>query len=453
MAENSLEVKLAQQAQRVSEARRHAIIETALDGFWLIDLQGHLLEVNDTYCRMSGYRAQELLNMHVSDIEAIETSAKTVEHLKKVMAQGHERFETRHRRKDGSVFEAEVSVQYLAVDEGCIVVFIRDVTEKKKAERELRLLNQELHSLLNSMAEGAYGVDLNGNCTFVNRSFLRLLGYECAEEVVGKHVHELIHHSHADGTPYPAENCRMYKAYKTNQNVHCADEVFWRKDGTYFPVEYWSQPIHTDDGMVGAIATFIDIAERKQAEEKIAQLAFYDELTRLPNRRLLVDRLSQALVASHRNQLFGAVLVLDLDNFKVLNDTQGHSAGDMLLIEVAKRLTHCVREMDTVARFGGDEFVVMLGGLSTDKAESISLSRTIAEKIRVSLAEPYVLNTPNTGVDNRQVLHRCSASIGGVIFMGSEITLTDILELADAAMYQAKKSGGNGFRLHGEVHF
>ncbi len=147
-----------------------------------------------------------------------------------------------------------------------------DITERKQVEIALRESHQQMYSLLNSMAEGAYGVDTDGNCKFVNRAFLRILGYEKADEIIGKHIHELIHHSHPDGSLYPSAECRMYAAYRRNVEVHVADEVFWRKDGVAIPVEYWSQPIIIDGVLTGAIATFVDISERKKAEQA-AQLA------------------------------------------------------------------------------------------------------------------------------------------------------------------------------------
>ena len=134
-----------------------------------------------------------------------------------------------------------------------------------------------------------------------------------------------------------------------------------------------------------------DITERKHAEELIHNFAFFDALTQLPNRRLLNDRLSQTMLASKRSSHYGALMFLDLDNFKPLNDAHGHDAGDLLLVEVARRITQCVREVDTVARFGGDEFVIMLSDLDVDKTESIAQAAIVAEKIRSSLSEPYVL--------------------------------------------------------------
>lgn len=185
-----------------------------------------------------------------------------------------------------------------------------------------------------------------------------------------------------------------------------------------------------------------DISERIENEEKIRKLAFYDALTQLPNRRLLNDRLDQAMVASKRSGHFVALMFLDLDNFKPLNDRHGHGMGDLLLVEVAHRITHCLREMDTVARFGGDEFVVLLSELDTGKAESIAQAGIVAEKIRAALAEVYRLSLQQ----ETEVVHHCTSSIGVVLFIDHETSTDDILKWADRAMYQAKAAGGN--RIH-----
>lgn len=193
-----------------------------------------------------------------------------------------------------------------------------------------------------------------------------------------------------------------------------------------------------------------DITERKQAEEQIRNLAFYDPLTKLPNRRLLNDRLRQAMSASKRNGRYAALMLLDLDNFKPLNDLHGHAVGDMLLMEVAARLKSCVRDMDTLARFGGDEFVVILGQLEADKDESIVQARIIAEKIRTRLNEPYILAVKLDGAEDNSVEYHCTSSIGVVVFFDQEACEDALLKWADAAMYQAKDSGGNQIRFHDE---
>ncbi|MFA6921204.1 MAG: diguanylate cyclase [Gallionella sp.] len=188
--------------------------------------------------------------------------------------------------------------------------------------------------------------------------------------------------------------------------------------------------------------------ERKQMEDKVRQLAFHDTLTRLPNRRLLIDRLTQNMASSKRNGCYSALLFIDLDNFKPLNDTHGHVAGDLLLIEVAERLKGCVREMDTVARFGGDEFVIILSELGKDKNDSTTQARIVAEKILVTLSLPYQLLIKQKDKAETAVEHHCTASIGVVVFINHDGALDEILKRADTAMYQAKEAGRNLIRFY-----
>lgn len=208
----------------------------------------------------------------------------------------------------------------------------------------------------------------------------------------------------------------------------------------------------------------------RESENQIRHLAFYDALTQLANRRLLTDRLGQALAASKRSGCYGALMYLDIDNFKPLNDLHGHEAGDLLLIEVAHRLTRCVRAVDTVARIGGDEFVVLVSELSKEKELSVTQARTIAEKIRAALAEPYFLQRnfcplPNLEQNNpaqfseqnlpegdaeATVEHHCTASIGVALFADNRTSQEEVLKCADSAMYRAKESGRNRICIFGE---
>lgn len=300
--------------------------------------------------------------------------------------------------------------------------------------------------LLSSLGEGVYGVDPAGKCIFINASALDMLGFS-KDEVIGQDQHQLFHSRKEDGSPYPHGECPVYLTLRdgVKRNV---EDGFLRKSGQLFPVSLTVTPMLQNDAIVGAIVAFHDITERKQMEDQVRQLAFYDALTKLPNRRLLNDRLRQAMAASKRAKCYGAVMFLDLDNFKSLNDAYGHKAGDLLLSEVADRLKSCVREMDTVARFGGDEFVVMLSDLNADKAESTSLAEIVAKKIRAALAEPYVFKIQHDEKAETTVEHHCTASIGVALFINQEASPDDILKWADTAMYQAKETGRNLIRFY-----
>ena len=184
-------------------------------------------------------------------------------------------------------------------------------------------------------------------------------------------------------------------------------------------------------------------AEQMAAAEEIKNLAFFDTLTGLPNRRLLNDRLNLAMASSKRDGLCAAMLFIDLDNFKPLNDQYGHEAGDMLLREVAVRLKHCMRETDTIARFGGDEFIALIQGLSADKPTARELAHGIAEKIRTALAAPFELDIVRERKADAAVVYRSAASIGGLVFVDHELSRDELFKLADAAMYESKRIGGN----------
>ena len=183
-------------------------------------------------------------------------------------------------------------------------------------------------------------------------------------------------------------------------------------------------------------------------QDQVRLLAFYDPLTKLANRRLFNDRLHQLFAANKRSGYYGMLMFLDLDNFKPLNDRHGHAVGDLLLIEAANRLKGCVREIDTVARFGGDEFVVALSSLGINKDESHEQAMRIAEKIRYTLSLPYHLVIASDEKGGTIVEHQCTVSIGVVVFTAREVKEDDVLRSADAAMYKAKRSGQNNICLH-----
>lgn len=222
------------------------------------------------------------------------------------------------------------------------------------------------------------------------------------------------------------------------------------KDGNYKWILDQAQVVSwdSDHKATRMCGTHTDITERKNMEEQVRNFAFYDTLTQLPNRRLLDDRLSKAILASKRSGYFGALLFLDLDNFKPINDAHGHVAGDLLLIEVANRLKTCIREIDTVARIGGDEFVIILSELSLDKTESTIQTKIVAEKILDMLSKPYLITVTHTGQKDKVVEHSCTASIGAVVFIKNKIIQIDIMKWADSAMYKAKAEGRNLIRFY-----
>ncbi len=298
----------------------------------------------------------------------------------------------------------------------------------------LKASHEQMRLLLEYASDAIFGMDISGNCTFVNKAFLRMHGYDSEDEVLGKNLHALIHHTLPDGRPYPKEECNVRLSTLHGQSTHVDDEVSWRRDGTSFPVEYRSHPMYRDGQVVGAVVALTDISERKSAEAKVEHMAYHDQLTGLPNRVLFLDRLNQALAAARRAERYGAIIFIDLDQFKKINDVYGHNFGDMVLQDVATRLQDGLRESDTVARFGGDEFVILLPSLEKEEASAASQALAVGEKLRKALEVPGEFGGQS---------YVAAASIGILLFPRQTESVGDLIREADIAMYRAKDRGRN----------
>jgi diguanylate cyclase (GGDEF)-like protein/PAS domain S-box-containing protein len=302
--------------------------------------------------------------------------------------------------------------------------------------------------LADNISDVIWIVNLKKNTwIYLSPSVVKLLGYTAEEVMAQPTEHLLTAESQADVKRWIDERSKLFLNGKDGDHVYTDEVEQRRRDGARVWTEVSTHFTRNEAGELILLGVTRNISERKKAEEQIRNLAFYDSLTQLPNRRLLQDRFSQVISACKRNNRYAALMFIDLDNFKPLNDKHGHDVGDILLVEVARRITSCVREVDTVARFGGDEFVVMLSELDSDKANSISQARVVAEKIRQILGELYRLTVlQEGGLEPHIVEHRCTASIGVVLFNNHGVTQEDLIRLADAAMYQAKSAGRN--RVH-----
>ena len=328
----------------------------------------------------------------------------------------------RHMASTGKVIEDK---QGQAVR---IVVVSHDVTDRKHAEQWERITA----AAFESSQEGKFITEADGVIVRVNQAFTEITGYR-ADECVGK-TPRLLQSGRHDAAFYAA----MRKSLESSGSW---EGEIWnrRKNDEIYPEYLKIAAVKDREGRVTHyVSTLIDISMRKAAQEEIRHLAFYDVLTGLPNRRLLHDRLRIALAACVRNGRKGALLFIDLDNFKTLNDTLGHDMGDLLLKQVAKRLQECVRGLDTVARLGGDEFVVMLQDLGPQAQEAAGQSRVVGEKILGVLNRPYDLagseyhNTPSVGI---------------TLFGGQQEGIDDLMKRADLAMYEAKATGRNTLRF------
>lgn len=311
--------------------------------------------------------------------------------------------------------------------------------ETEKMTRALRESENRHRLLIENSPVSIHEIGLDGRISSMNPAGLAMLGLKEESEVqgslylqtVGSHDRERIE-----------ELLRRAYSGETNRFEFAGSGLHGQ---TYAACLV---PIKQKSGKVEKVMGITeDITERKHAEEQVRNFAFYDALTKIANRRLLIDRLGQAVGLSKRSRRYGAVMFMDLDNFKPLNDRYGHDVGDLLLIEVAQRVSQCVRETDTVARFGGDEFVVLLGELDADAQQSRTNAGMVAEKIRAALAEPYLLTSKQQGAAETTVTHRCTSSIGAALFIGTETRPEVILKQADQAMYQAKKDGRNVVRF------
>jgi len=320
--------------------------------------------------------------------------------------------------------------------------------EQSVASEKIRASEALYRLLTEDAADVVWKTDRDLRFTYISPADERLRGYR-ADEVIGRHVFEMFTE---EGIAVVTEKFRerMVAEQKGIRTGFVTFEAQHRcKDGKLIWGEILSKPERDKHGTItGFHGITREITERKQMQDQVRQLAFYDTLTGLPNRRLLADRLSQSMAASKRSACHCALMFIDLDNFKPLNDRHGHAIGDLLLIEAADRLKSCMREKDTVARFGGDEFVVMLSDLNTDKAESTMQAGMVAEKIRSVLSDPYFLVSRQDGESATTVVHRCTASIGVALFIDHAASQDDILKWADTAMYQAKEGGRNAIRFY-----
>jgi len=353
------------------------------------------------------------------------------------------------------IVHSGISIAYRQADEGEInplaSLYERNSAFKEELQERTRLLNesQSLYKLLTEdTLDVLWKADANLFITYVSPADQRLRGF-AANEVVGHHVFDMFTNEGVALVTKLLAQKPVIEPDGTRKGFVTFEVQHRCKDGRLLWAEVLSRPEHDANGkLVGFHGITRETTKRRQMEDQVRQLAFYDPLTKLPNRRLLSDRLTQAMAAGKRSGLWGAVLFLDLDNFKTLNDTHGHSAGDLLLVEVASRLCAHVRSMDTVARLGGDEFVVMFREFEGSRADSQMRTAAIAEKIRLCLSEPYLLALKAASGCGSSIEHRCTASIGAVLFCGVAATQEEIFMQADAAMYQAKAAGRNQVRFH-----
>lgn len=431
-----------EEALKESESRWKFAIEGAGDGVWDLNIQTNTSSYSERWKTMLGYTETNILptnqewlaRIHPNDQQSTAASLQT--HLDGKTPIYIAEF--RLRCQDGSykwIRSRGLLVSRSADGQPLRMIGTHtDISAQKSAEEKLLLAA----SVFTHAHEGIMIIAGDGRIIDANQAVTRITGYQ-RDELLGQN-------------PRLLSSGRHNKTFYNNLFRELHDKGYWhgeiwnrRKDGAVFASMQTISTLRDEHGHIQQYTSlFSDVTERKAMEEQVRQLAFFDALTQLPNRRLLDDRLSQALLTSTRSGRYGALLFLDLDNFKPLNDTYGHAVGDLLLIEVATRLKLCVREMDTVARFGGDEFVLILRDLTSDPASSKIQAEAVATKICSALAAPYQLISPHAA----PIEHQCSASIGVALFIDHQANQDDILIWADKAMYAAKEGGRNQVRFY-----
>jgi diguanylate cyclase (GGDEF)-like protein/PAS domain S-box-containing protein len=431
--EDITERRAAEDALRESEARFRNLLQNNPS----ISVQGYAADGTTLYWnhaseKLYGYTAGEAIGRNIMEL-IIPPAMRSP-----VAREIAQMFETRQAipaaeltlmRKDGSevtVFSSHAHLQPpgQAPEMFCFDI---DLSERKRAEAELRVAATAFET-----QEGMLVTDAERVILRVNKAWSEITGYS-PRDVIGRKP-DLFKSEHHDAAFFAMMNAQLEAQGEWKGEI-------WnrRMNGEVFPAQLSITAVRDNRGLVSHyVATLTDITQRKATENQIRQLAFYDSLTGLPNRRLLTSRLQHALVASARTASNGALLFIDLDHFKTLNDTLGHDTGDLLLQAVAQRLPGAVREGDTVARLGGDEYVVVLENLSVVEQDAAAQAKAVCEKVLDILHQPYQLA-------GRE--HYNSASIGVTLFSGHKDTIDDLLKQADLAMYQAKSAGRKSMRF------
>ena len=426
------ELRQTQVALEASRDRYVDLYEFAPIGYLTLTAEALIAEINLTGAKLLGMERKQLIDRRFARYVAEPDKARWHRLFLKVIEDANgdrHSFDLSLQRGNNLMMHAHFDCQrrFEVGTNPLVRIALTDITLLHQAETELSIAAIAFES-----QEGIFITDASGVILKVNDAFTKITGYS-AKEALGK-TPRLLRSGRHDATFYAA----LWKSLISTGTWH--GEVFnRRKNGETYPQALTITAVTLGDGNeLNYVASLIDITQQKLASEQIKILAFYDPLTNLPNRRLLKDKLHLALASSARTKRHGALLFIDLDNFKELNDTLGHDIGDLLLKQVAQRLVGCLREIDSVARLGGDEFVVLLEDLSNNPEEAAINAAIAGQKILTALNAPYLLEKHN---------YRCTSSIGAVLFGDHLNAEDDLLKLADIAMYAAKNAGRNAVRF------
>ena len=404
----------------------NSVLGESGDATWISDAHGQFIYLNPIATRLTGYSAEELGKLNIANLIDEEYEDELEQYL---ALSRHAHFSRREwvlKHKSGLKIQVELTTGHLPGER--IIFMARDLTEKLKNESERFNLYQAVEQSPGYIVITSAKAEIE----YVNAAFLKKTGYT-RQEVLGNNPRMI-----KSGRTPPAIYLDLWRTIESGQDWQ-GEISNLSKSGEEFVQMMRISPIRASDGKVcNYIAIGEDITEHKKDEARIYELAYFDQLTGLPNRTLLLDRLNQVIAGSERSGIYGALLFIDLDHFKNINDTLGHQKGDLILQQVAQSLKQRMREGDTVARFGGDEFVVLLTGLGTEDALAASNAKTAALKILDSLNQTFRLG---------ETVHHNTASIGVALFNGHCSSTTELLKQADLAMYKSKKAGRNTIRF------
>ncbi len=426
-------IATSEERHRAEKLRADTILNTTADGILALDHQGIILSCNPAAESILGRTEAEIRGWFISQlIPDIESTIEAQAAADDISVPRRGASETCGLHADGRVLPLELTANSMTTNDGDITVLcIRDISERKQTEERIRKTEERFRVVARATTDAIWDWDLGNDTIWWSEGMQTLFGYNPDE--IEPDSSSWTRRIHEEDKPHVLED--IHQAIDGTADDWSYEYRFVCRDGSIAHV-YDSGFIFRDDHgkairMVGGMT---DITERKHAEHEIQNLAFYDPLTQLPNRALLMDRLQHALTTSHRNHQHGALLFIDLDDFKTLNDTCGHDVGDQFLKKIAGRLRDSVRESDTVARLGGDEFVVLLENLSYQTEEAAAQTELAGEKILAIFQEPFV------HADHEYHGH---ASIGATLFYHDRYGTDELLKQADIAMYQAKAVDGN----------
>ena len=404
------------------------LYEKAPLGYQSLNEEGYFIYVNDALAQLLGYEKEEMIGKYFGDLLTDKDRELFLKQIPKFKKYGSVNVFFEMVKKNGNVIKIRVNGVIAHNNDNSfsrIHCILSDVTDELLYKEKIEDNEKKMDLLLNSTEEGIYGVDINEKCMFVNQKCMELLGYSNEEEMIGKDMHELIHHSYEDGKIFLKENCEISHSFKYGIKVKKDNDIMWRKDGTYFYVAYSSNPLIRDGKILGAVLTFRDNTENIKHEKALIEISYTDYLTKLNNRRYYETRIKE--IDKLENYPL-SLIVGDINGLKLVNDSFGHDVGDQLLIKVSNVLKEICDEAEFIARMGGDEFIIVFTKMDFKNAEKM-----------ISLINERLENEYINGL-------KISTAFGYYSKVKKEQNINQIYEKAENEMYQEKLLRGHSVR-------